>query len=171
MGSVCLRPPVTMYTPLLVVASIALTAQGGYAPKCRTVYETAYTTEYQKKCETHYEEQCAHHYETKCRTTYEEVCHQKYETKTKKECTHVYEKKCGVDYKDKLIAGFKKLFPKERCHNEKKKHCTGHGYHEHCEYVNVRSCYNEPVPERKVKCQDVPKKVCHDKHIQVPKKV
>ena len=83
----------------------------------------------------------------------------------------MYETKCGIDYKDKLITSFKKLFPKQKCHNEKKKHCSGHGYHEHCEYVNVRSCYNEPVPEPKEKCHDVPKKVCHDKYIQVPKKV
>merc|ERR1712061_640084 len=136
-------PATVMYTQLFVVLSIALGSQGGYAPKCRTVYETAYTTSYQKQCETsyeqkcstHYEEQCTHHYETQCHTTHEEVCHTEHETKTKKECTQVWETKCGIDLKDKLVTSFKKLFPKEKCHMEKKKVCSGHGYHEHCEWM------------------------------------
>ena len=52
-----------------MVACIALTSevQGGYAPKCRTVYETAYKTSYEQKCSTSYEQQCSTSYETKCR--------------------------------------------------------------------------------------------------------
>ena len=54
---------------------------------------------------------------------------------------------------------------------EKKKVCSGHGYHEHCEWVEEKCCHTVPVPEPKEKCHDVPKKVCHDIHFQVPKKV
>ena len=50
-----------------VVLSIALGSQGGYAPKCRTVYETAYTTTYKQQCSTAYERQCATSYEQQCR--------------------------------------------------------------------------------------------------------
>ena len=50
-----------------VVLSIALGSQGGYAPKCRTVYETAYTTSYKQQCSTAYEQQCATSYEQQCR--------------------------------------------------------------------------------------------------------
>ena len=50
-----------------MVLSIALGSQGGYAPKCRTVYETAYTTSYKQQCSTAYEQQCATSYEQQCR--------------------------------------------------------------------------------------------------------
>merc|ERR1712106_1301621 len=53
-----------MNSYLLVVTSLAWTGlsspvPGGYAPKCRTVYETGYSTSYEQQCSTTYEQQCS----------------------------------------------------------------------------------------------------------------
>ena len=105
-----------------MVACLAVGSQGGYKPKCRTIYETAYTTEYEQscstsyksQCETSYVEQCQTDYETsyeqkvdhtitrfynltsplKCSTSYEEQCSTSYETS--------YEEKCSTSYKEVL---------------------------------------------------------------------
>ena len=79
---------------LVVLAGAAqATPGGGYGkPKCRTVYETSYTTSYEEKCSTSYEQQCSTSYEEQCSTSYEQECSTSYETSYEKSCSTTYEK-------------------------------------------------------------------------------
>ena len=54
-----------------MVACLAVGSQGGYKPKCRTIYETAYTTQYEQRCSTSYKTECSTSYVEQCSTDYE----------------------------------------------------------------------------------------------------
>ena len=79
---------------LVVLAGAAQAVPGGgYGkPKCKTVYETSYTTSYEEKCSTSYEQQCSTSYEEECSTSYEQECSTSYETSYEKSCSTTYEK-------------------------------------------------------------------------------
>merc|ERR1711892_310083 len=65
-------------------------APGGYgssAPRCRTVYETSYSTSYKQQCSTSYEQACS--------TSYEQQCSTGYETSYEQQCSTNYVKKCS----------------------------------------------------------------------------
>merc|ERR1712123_282900 len=97
-----------MNSYLLVATSLAWTGlsspvPGGYAPKCRTVYETGYSTSYEQQCSTTYEQQCSTSYERKCSTSYEEQCSTTVETSYEQQCSTAYEtsyqEKCSTTCK------------------------------------------------------------------------
>ena len=51
----------------LLLLSLCLTGRGGYAPSCRTVYETVQETSHEEQCATVYREKCQTKQEDKCR--------------------------------------------------------------------------------------------------------
>ena len=87
-------PHLSQLVVLVVLAGAAQAVPGGgYGkPKCRTVYETSYTTSYEEKCSTSYEQQCSTSYEEQCSTSYEQECSTSYETSYEKSCSTTYEK-------------------------------------------------------------------------------
>ena len=65
-----------------VVACLAVGSQGGYKPKCRTIYETAYTTQYEQSCSTSYK--------TECSTSYQQHCSTEYQTEYEQKVKHIF---------------------------------------------------------------------------------
>ena len=75
----------------LSLAGLAAAAPGGYGPPvCRTVYETAYTTDYEQQCDTVYKQAC--------RTDYREECGVEYQTEYQTECQTEYHRQCSTSY-------------------------------------------------------------------------
>ena len=106
-----------------VVMSLAWTGlcspvPGGYSPKCRTVYETAYSTSYEQQCTTIYEQQCSTSYEQQCSTTYEEQCSTTVETSYEQQCSTSYEQQCSTAYETSY---------QEKCSTNYKQVCTSSG--------------------------------------------
>ena len=50
-----------------MLLSLAVAGRGGYAPSCRTVYETVQETSHEEQCATVYREKCQTKQEDKCR--------------------------------------------------------------------------------------------------------
>ena len=50
-----------------MLLSLAVVGRGGYAPSCRTVYETVEETSYEEQCDTVYRELCHTKQEEECR--------------------------------------------------------------------------------------------------------
>merc|ERR1712123_154267 len=90
----------------LAVAGFSKPAPGGYgntAPKCRTVYETSYTTSTEQQCSTTYEQACS--------TSYEQQCSTSYQTSSSQQCSTTYVQQCsggsghGSGYRGKRSPG------------------------------------------------------------------
>ena len=65
-----------------MVVCLAVGSQGGYKPKCRTIYETAYTTQYEQSCSTSYK--------TECSTSYQQHCSTEYQTEYEQKVKHIF---------------------------------------------------------------------------------
>ena len=125
--------------------------RGRDRPRCRRVYETQYTTRYERRCRTSYRRQCD--------TSQEEECSTGYRTEYEWKCSPSDENNCPTSSE----------FPVETCDNE------GGGGSGDCRYVPVkklvRTCNNVPVE----RCYQVPVQNCSQvpvkKRIKVAKRV
>lgn len=169
---------------LVVLVVLAGAAQavpgGGYGkPKCRTEYETSYTTSYEEKCSTSYEQECSTSYEEQCSTSYEQECSTAYETSYEKSCSTTYEKvKESVFWQLTLAfcfqvcssggyGGYHKRDAEPGYGKREARRSYGHSAprKSSCKRVPKQSCQSKPVQKPVKKCESVPKKSCS----QVPK--
>ena len=137
--------PVQLVVVSLAWVSHAVPAPGGYGPKCRTVYETAYNTVYEQQCSTSYEQACSTSYQQECSTSHEKQCSTSYETSYKTsfetQCSTSYEKQCSTAYETSHA---------QQCSTTYQQVCSGsshHGYHK-----------RSPGYGQQKKCSSVPKK-------------